>query len=137
MDFILNETIEEDDEFELVFSDDNEEEFPEEKLNFIDDDEGEEQEEASFYRSVDNNERVKFSNQTRNPDEVVNESEDKYYGEDDMPELYDPENRKGIEFDLFDNYFDKSQFFKKSLVHFDSVDNHFFMLFFMVFCTLN
>ena len=137
MDFILNKTIEEDDEFKSVFSDDNEEEFPEEKLNFIEDDEGEEQKEASFYRSVDNNERVKFSNQTRNPDEVVNESEDKYYGEDDMPELYDPENRKDIEFNLFDNYFDKSQFFKKSLVHFDIVDNHFFMLFFMVFCTLN
>ena len=59
MDFILNETTEEDDEFQLVFSDDSEEEFSEEKLNFIDDDEGEEQEEASFYRSVDNNERVK------------------------------------------------------------------------------
>ena len=126
MDFILNEAIEEDDEFKLVFSDDSEEEFSEEKLNFIDDDEGEEQEEASFYRSVDNNEWVKFSNQTRNPDEVVDESEDEYYGEDDMPELYDPENRKDVEFDSFDNYFDKSQFFKKSLLHFDNVDNQFF-----------
>ena len=35
MDFILNEAIEEDDEFKLVFSDDSEEEFSEEKLNFI------------------------------------------------------------------------------------------------------
>ena len=66
MDFILNEAIEEDDEFKLVFSDDSEEEFSaEQELNFIDDDEGEEQEEASFYRSVDHNECVKFSNQTR------------------------------------------------------------------------
>ena len=63
----MNEAIEEDDEFKLVFSDDSEEEFSEEEqeLNFIDDDEGEEQEEASFYRSVDHNECVKFSNQTR------------------------------------------------------------------------
>ena len=67
MDFILNEAIEEDGEFKLVFSDDSKEEFSEEEeeLSFIDDDDGEEQqqEEASFYRSVDNNERVKFSNQ--------------------------------------------------------------------------
>ena len=35
MDFILNEAIEEDDEFKLVFLDDSEEEFSEEKLNFI------------------------------------------------------------------------------------------------------
>ena len=62
MDFILNEAIQEDDEFKLVFSDDSEGEFSEEEqeLNFTDDDEGEEQEEASFYRNVDNNERVKF-----------------------------------------------------------------------------
>ena len=126
MDFILNEAIEEDDEFKLVFSDDSEEEFSEEKLNFIDDDEGEEQEEASFYRSVDNNEQVKFSNQTRNPDEVVGESEGEYYGEDDMPELYDPENRKDVEFDSFDNFFDKSTIFKNSLLRFDNVDNQFF-----------
>ena len=41
MDFILNEAIEEDDEFKLVFSDDSEEEFSEEEqeLNFIDEDE--------------------------------------------------------------------------------------------------
>ena len=82
----------------LVFSDESEGEFSEEEqeFNFIDDDEGEEQEEGSFYRSVDNNERVKFSNQTRNLDEVVNESEDEYYGEDDMPELFDSEKREDV-----------------------------------------
>ena len=82
----------------LVFSDDSEGEFSEEEqeFNFINDDEGEEQEEGSFYRSVDNNERVKFSNQTRNLDEVVNESEDEYYGEDDMPELFDSGKREDV-----------------------------------------
>ena len=98
-------------------------------MNFIDDDEGEEQEEASFYRSVDNNERVKFSNQTRNLDDVVDESEDEYYSEDDMPELFDPENMEDVEFDSFDNYPGKSQIFKNSLLHFVDVDNQFFMLF--------
>ena len=127
MDFILNEGIEEDDKFKLVFSDNSGEEFSEEQeLNFIDDDEGEEQEEASFYRSVDNNECVIFSNQTKNPDNVVKESEDEYYGEDDMPELFDPEKREDVEFDSFDNYSDKSQIFKNSLLHFADVDNQFF-----------
>ena len=44
MDFILNEGIEEDDEFKLVLSDDSgDEDFSEEEeeLNFMDDDEGE------------------------------------------------------------------------------------------------
>ena len=98
-------------------------------MNFIDDDEGEEQEEASFYRSVDNNERVKFSNQTRNLDDVVDESEDEYYSEDDMPKLFDPEYREDVEFDSFDNYPGKSQIFKNSLLRFADVDNQFFMLF--------
>ena len=93
--FILNEAIEEDDEFKLVFSDESEGEFSEEEwLDFIDDEDGEEQEEPSFYRSVDNNEAVKFSNQTKNPHEVADESEDEYYGEDDMPELFNPEDRR-------------------------------------------
>ena len=141
MDFILNEGIEEDDEFKLVFSDNSEEEFSEEQeLNFIDDDEGEEQEEASFYRSVDNNECVIFSNQTKNPDDVVKESEDEYYGEDDMPELFDPENREDIEFDSFDNYSDKSQIFKNnSLLRFADVDNQFFyaVLYGIMHCKLS
>ena len=141
MDFFLNEVIEEDNEFKLVFSDDSEEEFSEEEqeLNFIDDDEGEVQEEASFYRNIDNNEHVKFSNQTRNPDEVVNESEDEYYGEDDMPELFDPENSEDVEFDSFDNYSDKSQVFKKSLLRFADVENQFFyaVLYGIMHCNLN
>ena len=127
MDFILNETIEEDDEFKLVFSDESEGEFSEEEeLDFIDDKDGEEQEEPPFYRSVDNNEAVKFSIQTRNPHEVADESEDEYYREDDMAELFDPEDREDAEFDLFDSSPNKSQFFKNSFERFKDVDNQFF-----------
>ena len=43
-----------------------------------------------------------------------------------MPELFDPENREDVEFDSFDNYLDKSQIFKNSLLRFDNVDNQFF-----------
>ena len=42
-----------------------------------------------------------------------------------MPELFDPENREGVEYDSFDNYFDKSQIFKNSLLRFANVDNQF------------
>ena len=75
---------------------------------------------------MDNNEAVKFSNQTKNPHEVTDESEDEYYGEDDMPELFNPEDREDVEFDLFDSSPDKSQFFKNSLERFKDVDNQFF-----------
>ena len=118
--------IEEDDEFKVFFLDESEGEFSEEEFDFIDDKDGEEQEERSFYRSADNNEAVKFSNQTKNPHEVADESEDEYYGEDDMPELFDPEHREDVEFDLFDSSHDKSQFLKNSLKRFKDVDNQFF-----------
>ena len=66
MDFILNEAIEEDNEFKLVFSDESEGELSEEdeELNFIDDTAEEEQQDQSFYREVDN-QPLKFLNQTR------------------------------------------------------------------------
>ena len=88
---------------------------------------------------MDNNECVKFSNQTRNPDEVVDESEDEYYSEDDMPELFNPENREDVEFDSLDNYFHKSQLFKNSLLRFANVDNQFFyaVLYGVLHCKLN
>ena len=107
--------IEEDDEFKVFFLDESEGEFSEEEFDFIDDKDGEEQEERFFYRSADNNEALKFSNQTKNPHEVADESEDEYYGEDDMPELFDPEDREDVESDLFDSSPNKSQFLKNSL----------------------
>ena len=48
----------------------------------------------SFYRKLDNREDyIKFSNQTRNPIEVVDEEEPDFL-EDNLPELYDPETEK-------------------------------------------
>ena len=145
----MNEAIEErEDDFKLVFSDDSEEKYSEEEeqLDSInedkmfvcgesDDEDGEQ--DASFYRSLNNKEEhVKFPNQTKNPEEVVQESDDEYFGEDDMPELFDPENRDEVEFNSFDNSSNKSQAFKESLVRFGNVDNHFFyMLLFTVLCT--
>ena len=82
----------------------------------------------SLYRSVNNKEeRVKFTNQTRNLKEVVEEFEDDYFGEGNMSELFDLENRDEVEFDSFNSSLDKSQTFKNSLVCFTDVDNHFFL----------
>ena len=78
---------------------------------------------------------MKFVNQTRNPEEAVQESDNEYFREDDMPELFDSENREEVEFNSFENSSNKSQAFKESLVCFGNVDNHFFMQLFMVLCT--
>ena len=82
---------------------------------------------------------LSFPNQTRNPEEVVQESDDEYFGEDDMPELFDPENRDEVEFNSFDNSSNKSQAFKESLVRFGNVDNHFFyaVVYGLMYCKSN
>ena len=57
-----------------------------------------------------------------------------------MPELFDPENREEVEFDSFDNSFDKSQTFKNSLLYFsNNVDNQFFyaVVYGLMYCKLN
>lgn len=69
--------------------------------------------------------------QTRNPVEVLNELEKKYYGEDHLPEMHDPENREEVNFNLFATDYDKAMRFKNSLACFPNVENHFFMLLFM------
>ena len=117
MDFILNEVTEEDNEFKLVFPDDSEEELfeeDEEELDFVDDDAEEEQQDQSFYRKVDS-QPLKFLNQTRNFNEIIQSSHQEYFGEDDLPELFDPENREEVEFDYSERNQSKSSKFKNSL----------------------
>ena len=42
-----------------------------------------------------------------------------------MPEMYDPEKREDINFDLFDTDHNRAIHFKNSLVCFSDVENHF------------
>ena len=143
MDFILNDAVEEEKDYKLAFSDeqsssdeeffnDDEERYDESTIadvEFIDDSITEkEQEDESFYRNLNNREEyVNFSKQIRNPIEVVNEEEPDYFGEDDMPELFDPEDREQVDFDLFDSSSDRSMKFRESLLCFSSdIENHFF-----------
>ena len=129
MDFILNEAIEEDNHFKLVFSDESDGEFFEEEgeeLNFINDTiEDEETQNESFYRKADN-QPLKFLNQTRNFNEVLQNEDYEYYGLDDLPELFDPENREEVEFDVSEKNESKATNFKKSLLQFENVDNPFY-----------
>ena len=143
MDFILNEAVEEEKDYKLAFSDeqsssdeeffnDDEERYDESTIadvEFIDDSITEkEQEDESFYRNLNNREEyVNFSKQIRNPIEVVNEEEPDYFGEDDMPELFDPEDREQVDFDLFDSFSDRSMKFRESLLRFSNdIENQFF-----------
>ena len=130
MDFILNEATEKDNEFKLVFSDDSEGELFEEEdegeeLNFIGDNIEEESQDVSFYRRVDN-QPLKFLNQKINFNEIIQDSHQEYFGEDDLPELFDPENREEIVFDFSEKNQSKSSKFKDSLLQFENVDNLFF-----------
>ena len=134
MDFILNGAEVEDDQYKLVFSDDEDEAHAlsaslEDQI-FIDDSSQGEQESRHFYRDLNNRDNyVNFHNQTRNPVEVVDEVDDEeYYGEDDMPELYDPENREDVNFDFFANDQVKAKRFKDSLVFFPNIQNHFYAI---------
>ena len=128
MDFIINETEVEDDQFKLVFSDNDEElcETIEERMS-TDDSQQEEHESRNFYRDLNNRENyVRFHNQTRNPVEAVKQPEEDYYGDDGMPEMYDPENREEVNFYLFATNADEAKRFKDSLVCLPDVENHFF-----------
>ena len=143
MDFILNDAVEEENDYKLAFSGEesssdgeyfnDEQEMYDESTTadeeFINDSIfKEEQEDESFYRNLNNREEyVNFSKQTRNPIEVVNEEEPDYFGEADMPELFDPEDREQVDFDLFDSSSDRSMEFRESLLHFSNdVKNQFF-----------
>ena len=135
MDFILNEFVQEEDEFLLTFSDNSdgnlsdEEEYNATDEELIDDSiiEEDDQQDASFYRNLDNrDEYMKFSNQTKNPIEVVSKEHTDTFGDDNQPELYNPGDREQVDFDLFDSHTLKSKSFKKSLLNFSNVENKFF-----------
>ena len=54
----------------------------------------------SFYRSFDNREEFhKFKNQIKNPVEEHQRQTSDFYGDDDLPEMFSPEDREHVEFD--------------------------------------
>ena len=70
----------------------------------------------SFYRTFNNREEFStFENQIKNPVESSERSEKNCYGEDDLPELFAPENRKTVNFHSFTNDEKRALDFKKNL----------------------
>ena len=112
MDFILNEASVEDAEFN-DFSDESDEEYSEDESElFIDEKLSDSEQDRSFYRSHDNNaERATLFNQEKIAD--PNDFDGEYFGGDNQPELFDPENAEDVEFNTFENDQDLSTAFKK------------------------
>ena len=130
--FFLTEAEVEDDDLKLVFSDEKAEEMESNQSTssedemFVNDSDQDEENDPSFYRSFDNTDEYRrFKNQAKNPVEVVKESEVEYYGKGDMSELFDPENREDVTFDSFENEKDSAASFKRTLLCFSEVENHF------------
>ena len=84
----------------------------------------------SFYRKFDNRgEFNKFKNQIKNPVEEHQRQPSHYYEDDDLPEMFSPEDRDYVEFDNSADTKKRADDFKKTLQRFDnkSIKNHFFM----------
>ena len=59
-----------------------------------------EENDESFYRSFDNREEFhKLKNQIKNPVEEHRRSVPDFYGDDNLPEMFSPEDREHVEFD--------------------------------------
>ena len=65
-------------------------------------------------------------NQTRNFNKVLQKEDYEYYGVDDLPELFDPENRDEVNSIYLKKNESKATNFKKSLLQFKNVDNPFY-----------
>lgn len=126
MDFILSKA--EESTPTLQFSDDETEENNDDS-NFIDV-ALIEQESIHFYRDLTNLDHYpKFVGHTRNPIETTSTDTDDYFGQDDQPELYDPENSDFAEFDRFDKFEQNIKKFNSALLNFDGFKNYFFYAF--------
>ena len=94
-----------------------------------DDEETVTENDESFYRSFDNREEFhQFKNQIKNPVEEHQRSIPKFYREDDLPEMFLPEDREHVEFDTSAHTKERANNFKKTLKRFESesIENHFF-----------
>ena len=85
----------------------------------------EEPQDESFYQKVDN-QPLTLLNPTKNIKDIIEEIHEEYFGEDDLPEMFDPENRGEVEFDISEKNESRSTKFKESLLQFENVDNPFF-----------
>ena len=139
MDLILNEAEVETNSLKFDSDDEDEMEFDSTPLSEDEDfltcyeDEYIEEEDPSFYRTFDNREEfANFENQTKDPVKSSKRSEKNYYGEDDLPELFAPEDRKKVNFHSFSKDKERALNLKKAFdVLFQSKKISFFMRYYM------
>ena len=84
---------------------------------------------VSFYRErnpLNINDYPKFNGQTINPIEAIYSDNELYFGEDEQPEVYAPEQRDQVTFDRFEGFEKSAQKFKKTLSNFENTDNELF-----------
>ena len=125
MEFIIDEAEAEND----LYSDGSGNESTSSDNFFTDDEETMAENDESFYRSFDNREEFhQFKNQTKNPVKEHQRSTPESYGDDDLPEMFSPEDREHVESDISVGTKERADSFKKMLKSFeiDSIKNHFF-----------
>ena len=82
---------------------------------------------ATFYRNFEN--RLSFQNQQKNISKEIDKNEQLFYGTDDQPEMFAPEDFEHIELYNFKDYKKKADEFKNTLLHFQEISaekNHLF-----------
>ena len=125
MEFLSTEA--EDDCPLLQFSDEDDGEESEkttDKLDDFIDDSPIEEEVVSYYRGtnpLDIRDYTRFHSQTRNPVDAVFSDTESYFGDDEQPELFAPENREHVTFDRFEGSERAASIFRNSLVSFSNI----------------
>ena len=82
---------------------------------------------ATFYRNFEN--RLSFQNQQKNISKEIDKNEQLFYGADDQPEMFAPEDFEHIELYDFKDYKKKADEFKNTLLRFQEISaekNHLF-----------
>ena len=132
MEFIIDEAEVE----EVIYSSDESDVSDNNESDLLSDYSDYEENNESFYRKFDNREEFhKFKNQIKNPVEEYQRKTSDYYGDDDLPEMFLPEDRGHVEFDNSECTKERANNFRKTLQRFDNKSRiTFFILWFMVLC---
>ena len=116
----------------MQFSDEDEGEESEKTTDELDDFIGDfpiEEEVVSYYRGtnpLDISDYPRFHGQTRNPVDTVFSDTGRYFGDDEQPELFPPENREHVTFDRFEGFERAASIFRNTLVNFSNIKNYLF-----------
>ena len=127
MEFLSSEA--EDDCAILQFSDEDESKKTTDEVDDFIDDVPIEEESISFYRErnpLDVNDYPRFNGQVRNPLEAIYSDDESYFGDDEQPELFAPENRNEVTFDRFERFEKSFETFKRTLNNFPDSENYLF-----------